>query len=137
MTKAAAALLAALCLTDGAAQAAPSQTMMAIQSLATAYDRCVQRAKTNLAFGECGGARLKNGDALLNATWKRVYGRTTGSSKSALLTEQRLWIAYKDRSCQWWLNERGREGQVIHYPLCRAAVIENRIQILASLEAVQ
>ena len=62
---------------------------------------------------------------------------TKEGRKSALLTEQRLWIAYKDRSCQWWLNERGREGQVIHYPLCRAAVIENRIQILASLEAIQ
>jgi uncharacterized protein YecT (DUF1311 family) len=132
-----AASLAAFCLFGGAAQAAPSQTLMAVQALAASYDRCVQRAKTNLAFGECGGARLKNGDVLLNATWKRVYGRIKGSSKGALLAEQRLWITYKDRSCQWWLNERGREGQVIQYPLCRAAVIESRIQILAALEAVQ
>jgi uncharacterized protein YecT (DUF1311 family) len=137
MMKGAAAVLAALCLSGGAAQAAPSQTMMAVQALATSYDRCVQRAGTNLAFGECGGARLKNGEALLNAVWKRVYGRIKGSSKASLLAEQRLWIAYKARSCQWWLNDDGRQGQVIQYPLCRAAVIESRIQILAALEAAQ
>ena len=52
-------------------------------------------------------------------------------SKAALLSEQRLWIAYKDKSCAWWLDGRGREGQVIHYPLCRATVVEDRIALLA------
>ena len=132
-----AALVAALSLLGGAANAQPSPTLAAVKALATAYDRCVDRAGNNLAFGECGGARLRNGDALLNTVWKRVYGRAVGSSKAALLAEQRLWIAYKDRSCQWWLNDYGREGQVIHYPLCRAAVIEGRIQILAGLETAQ
>ncbi len=137
MKPAPAALLAAFSLVGAAAQAAPSATLVSVRSLATAYDRCVARAGTNLAFGECGGTRLKNGDALLNATWKRVYGRMRGSSKAALLTEQRLWIAYKDRACQAWLNDYGREGQVIHYPLCRAAVLESRIELLAALEAAQ
>jgi uncharacterized protein YecT (DUF1311 family) len=102
--------------------------------LSGAYNRCVQSAKTNLQFGECGGARLKNGDALLNAVWQRVYKRLKGSSKASLLAEQRLWIAYKDHACQWWLNDYGREGQVIQYPLCRAAVIESRIEVLAALD---
>lgn len=129
-----AALLAALGLIGGAAQAAPSPVYGQVKALDAAYNRCVQNAKTNLAFGECGGARLKNGDALLNATWKRVYGRIKGSGKASLLAEQRLWIAYKDRSCQFWLNDFGREGQVIQYPVCRAAVIESRIEILAALD---
>ncbi len=135
MIKVLAAGTAAFSLIGGAAQAAPSPAYAQVKALGAAYDRCVQNAKTNLAFGECGGARLKNGDALLNATWKRVYARMKGSSKASLLTEQRLWIAYKDRSCQFWLNDSGREGQVVQYPLCRAAVIESRIQILAALDS--
>ena len=135
MIKASAALIAAFGLFGGAARAAPSPAYAQVKALGAAYDRCVQAARTNLAFGECGGQRLKNGDALLNATWKRVYARMKGSSKASLLTEQRLWVAYKDRSCQFWLNDSGREGQVIRYPLCRAAVIESRIEILAALDS--
>ena len=135
--KAGTALLAVLCLLGGGAFAQPSATRVTLSGLAAAYDRCSAKAVTNVDFSACGAARLKDGDILLNTVWKRVYGATAGQSKRALLAEQRLWIAYKDKSCAWWLTDHGREGQIIHYPLCRAAVVEDRIGLLADMETGQ
>ena len=132
--KAWAALPAVLCLL-GVAQAATPPAPDRLGAIGQAYDRCVAKARTNLDFGACGGRRLTADDALLNDVWKRVHGGSQGSAKAALLAEQRLWIAYKDKSCSWWLYGQGREGQVIHYPLCRSTIIEDRIRLLNALGA--
>jgi len=130
--KAGAVLLAVLA-AGGAAQAATPPVADRLAAIGKAYDRCLGAAKTNTDFGLCGGARLQADDQLLNEVWKRVHGPSKGSAKTALLAEQRLWITYKDKSCSWWLYGRGREGQVIHYPMCRSTIIEDRIRLLASL----
>jgi uncharacterized protein YecT (DUF1311 family) len=126
---------AAVLLLHGVAQAATPPVANRLDAIDKAYDRCVAEATTNLDFAACGGQRLKADDLLLNEVWKRVYGASQGSAKTALLAEQRLWITYKDKSCSWWLYGRGREGQVIHYPMCRATIIEDRIRLLGSLGA--
>ena len=130
--KAWAASLAVL-LAHGAAQAATPLVANRLAAIDNAYDRCVAAAKTNMDFGLCGGHRLKADDELLNEIWKRVHGASRGSAKTALLAEQRLWITYKDKSCSWWLYGRGREGQVLHYPMCRSTIIEDRVRLLDSL----
>jgi uncharacterized protein YecT (DUF1311 family) len=131
--KAWAASLAVL-LASGAAQAAtPPPVANRLAVIDNAYDRCVVAAKTNTEFGLCGGQRLKADDQLLNDLWKRVYAASRGSAKTALLAEQRLWITYKDKSCSWWLYGQGREGQVLHYPICRSTIIEDRVRLLDSL----
>jgi uncharacterized protein YecT (DUF1311 family) len=98
------------------------------------YDACTSKAVTNPDFSICGGARTEADEALLNAVWKTAYGNVKDASKAALLTEQRLWVAFKDKSCLWLLDGYGREGQVIDYPMCRASVIEDRIRALADQE---
>jgi uncharacterized protein YecT (DUF1311 family) len=99
-----------------------------LKRIAQTYDRCMAKAVTNPDYGACGGARTQADDALLNETWRGVYGGMDNpEGKAALLDEQRAWIAYKDKSCLWNLEGQGREGQVIHFPQCRSTVIEDRI----------
>ena len=102
-----------------------------------AYDRCIQQSDgTNQAWGACGGAWIDREDARLNATWKAVLPLLEGSAAKALLAEQRAWITYKDASCAFYATgDYGREGQVLHYPTCRAMVIAARIQDLKMVEA--
>lgn len=96
------------------------------------YDKCIDQSDgTNTAWGQCGGDLLKRADSKLNATWKKIYGQANGQTKTDLLAEQRLWNSYKESSCSFYTNgDWGREGQVLHYPSCRASVIEARTKQL-------
>ncbi|MDP9839020.1 uncharacterized protein YecT (DUF1311 family) [Neorhizobium huautlense] len=96
------------------------------------YDKCMAEADgTNPGFGKCGGEWVARADAKLNAVWKEVYSNLEDASKKDMLAEQRLWNAYKEKSCDFFANgDFGREGQVIHFPACRAQTIEARIKQL-------
>lgn len=96
------------------------------------YDKCMADSDgTNVAFGTCGGEWIARADAKLNAIWKDIYPDMLEASKTDILAEQRLWNAYKDKSCSYFANgDFGREGQVIHFPACRAQAIELRIKQL-------
>jgi uncharacterized protein YecT (DUF1311 family) len=101
-----------------------------------AYDKCINESDgTNTAWGECGGAFMKRADDALNVTWKRVYALTDGDTKTALLAEQRLWVAFKEGACQFYASgDFGREGQVLSYPACQASIIEDRTTALEGYE---
>jgi len=96
------------------------------------YDKCMDAADgTNPAFGKCGGDWIARADAAMNAAWKNLYTGASENSKKDLLAEQRLWNAYKEKSCEFLDNgDFGREGQVIHFPACRARIIEARTKQL-------
>lgn len=96
------------------------------------YDKCMDAADgTNPAFAKCGGDWIARADAAMNAAWKKLYSDASDKSKKDLLAEQRLWNAYKEKSCAFLQNgDFGREGQVIHFPACKAAVIEARTKQL-------
>lgn len=98
----------------------------------TLYDQCMNVADgTNPAFAKCGGDWVARADAKLNKAWKELYADQEEQTKKDLLAEQRLWNAYKEGSCTFLSNgDFGREGQVIHFPACRAEVIEARIKQL-------
>lgn len=98
------------------------------------YDTCMDAADgTNVAFAQCGSDWVDRADARLNAMWKSLYGAAEGQTKVDLLAEQRLWNAYKEKSCLFYANgDSGREGQVIQFPSCRAEVIEQRVHQLES-----
>jgi uncharacterized protein YecT (DUF1311 family) len=99
------------------------------------YDGCVDAAKTNADFSECGSAMLERREAELNKVWKDlIAGTSMPRTREALLAEQRAWIPYKDRSCAiWQTGDFGREGQAIHFYTCRELVLEQRINFLRSL----
>lgn len=98
------------------------------------YDSCIEEAETNADFSACGSALLERREAELNRVWKEVVQDLDPGVKKALLDEQRAWIAYKDKSCLTWTTGYfGREGQVIHFYVCRADVIDARIDDLENL----
>ena len=100
------------------------------------YDGCAAKAVSNVDYSDCGSAWIMREDKRLNAAWKRLYPDLPPQSKKDLLAEQRLWIAYKDKSCLWRANgDWGREGQVIAYPTCRAKVIGDRAAYLEMMIA--
>jgi uncharacterized protein YecT (DUF1311 family) len=99
-----------------------------------AYDACMKKAVTNSDFSECGGAYIKRADDALNAAWKQTYRLASGQTAKDLLAEEQAWIAYKEKSCLFYANsESGRQGQVIDFPGCRGAVIEQRTKELVSI----
>jgi uncharacterized protein YecT (DUF1311 family) len=92
------------------------------------------KAVSNPDFSACGSALLDRRDAELNRVWKEAIKELDPAVKTALLDEQRAWIAYKDKSCLTWTTGfYGREGQVIHFYACRAAVIDTRITALENV----
>lgn len=100
----------------------------------TAYDQCIQRSSTNLEWAECGDALLQRLDIALNAAWKKANASIDEQSRKDLLAEQRAWLKFRDASCMFWANGSfGREGQVLHFFGCRAAITKARI---ADLEGV-
>jgi Uncharacterized protein conserved in bacteria len=100
------------------------------------YDQCVKGTSTNTGWASCGAAYLKRLDNALNAAWKNTVSSLDGKSRAQLLREQQAWIKFKDASCQFYANgDFGREGQVVHYVECRAAIIEARISDLNAIYA--
>jgi uncharacterized protein YecT (DUF1311 family) len=100
-----------------------------------AYDKCMKDSDgTNTAWGKCGGDWMARADKALNDTWKKVHSEIDDDATSkALLDEQRAWNAYKEKSCLFYAGGYfGREGEVLSYPTCRAAVIEARTADLKS-----
>lgn len=106
----------------------------------TKYDACVgAEDATEQDMGECGGAWVDREDARLNVAWKKLTAAIAEDSKEALLDEQRAWLAYRDKSCLFYLDnvEYGQNGRYLSYPACRAAIIEQRTQALKDvLEAI-
>jgi uncharacterized protein YecT (DUF1311 family) len=93
------------------------------------YDKCAAKAVTNPDYAACGAAMIGRLEASLNAAWKSVYPGFPAEAKPALLEEQRLWIAFKEKSCTAYSTTSafGREGQVIDFFACRARVLTDRI----------
>ena len=100
------------------------------------YQACVAGKKANVDFGQCGEVEIKRQEARLNAAWKEAFacfeGDAMAAAKQSFLEEQRLWVKWKDASCGFYSDGQafGREGQVLSYPACRAAVIRQRTQFL-------
>lgn len=139
--------------TDSGQQSAPRSSGMAWRGLALAlaaagtvwfaptlaaeeaYKRCIDSSSTNTAWSQCGGEYIAREEKRLNATWVRVFPKLAPEARKALREAQRLWIPFKEKSCQHFLTgEYGREGQVLHYPSCRGAVIAARRRDLEGLE---
>lgn len=103
----------------------------AITPLDDRYDACMEKAVTNQDFSKCGAELLARRDAELNRVWKLAIADLDAPTKQSLLDEQRLWNAFKEKSCIYWASGAyGREGQTVHFYVCRAGVIDARIAYL-------
>jgi uncharacterized protein YecT (DUF1311 family) len=98
--------------------------------------KCIDSTKTNPDWSQCGEAEINRQEARLNAAWKQAFAcfdsAEMSASKQDFLDEQRLWIKWKESSCKFYFEGQafGREGQVLSYPACRAAVISQRTRFL-------
>jgi uncharacterized protein YecT (DUF1311 family) len=97
-------------------------------------ESCLDRAMSNYEFAECTGSIVEASDQRLNTAWSRLF-RLLGGRQSArgriLLQQQRAWLASKAKACaEYWAPDAGREDQVIHGPLCKAAFIDARTKDL-------
>jgi uncharacterized protein YecT (DUF1311 family) len=99
------------------------------------YSQCIDRSSTNAEFSGCGEVYLRRLEDALNFAWKKAYASLDdGQSRSQLLEEQRAWINFKEKSCQFWtIGSAGREGQALHSYGCRGAIIDARISDLNSV----
>ncbi len=100
------------------------------------WQKCIDGTKSNMEWAQCGEAEIKRQETRLNAAWKQAFacfeGEAMAAAKQAFLEEQRLWVKWKDASCNFYGDGQafGREGQVLSYPACRAAVIQQRTRFL-------
>ena len=127
--------IAAALLGLGHAGAAGAADKPAPDAAYAAYDQCMKTADDdNAAFDNCGGVLVTAEEARLNAAWQRIYPKLAPQSKSALLAEERLWLAFKDSSCDYYKSgDYGREGQTLSAPTCRADIIAARVDELNGL----
>ena len=104
-------------------------------SPAKPYDKCIDGSSTNPEWAGCGATELERLEKLLNDAWKKARSvMDDEQSRTDLLREQRAWLKFRDMSCTYYANGQfGREGQVLHYYGCRAAITEARIAALSNL----
>ena len=103
----------------------------------TEWQKCVNATTTNVEWAQCGQEEIDRQEARLNAAWKQAYACFDGAkgmakAKQEFLAEQRLWVKWKDVSCNFYAEGEafGREGQVVGFPSCRAAIIAKRTEFL-------
>lgn len=102
-----------------------------------AYSQCIDGTSSNPEWAGCGEAFLGRLDSALNAAWNKANASLDKQSRKDLLAEQRAWLKFRNSSCLFWANgSYGREGQVLHFYGCRAAVIEARIAALNGVYAL-
>ena len=98
------------------------------------YDKCLNEKTSNADWMVCGVDYLDRLDGQLNEAWLYVFPELTDEGKAQLRTEQRAWIKFKDSSCFYYLgSDYGREGEVLHFPICQGQIIEQRIDYLNQL----
>ena len=104
--------------------------------LSTQYRDCVNRTTSNYDWGQCGGHAVARQDARLNTAWKTALkcfddsDQTQKDAKQALIEEERLWIIWKEKACNFDLRVvKGKSWtpQVVGQGLSQIALASSRI----------
>ncbi|SFS08965.1 Uncharacterized conserved protein YecT, DUF1311 family [Dyella sp. OK004] len=108
-----------------------SMGTMTTASADETYKKCIDKSSDNASWAQCGGQWMQREDDKLNSTWKTLFAKVNGQTKTDLLAEQRLWVSFKEKACKFYANgDWGREGQVLSYPSCQAGLIASRTKDL-------
>lgn len=114
--------------------------------LSNSYEKCMKDKKTNQEWQNCTNQEVLLQEKLITKAWEDVkkYFKDNEEiidSFDELLNEQRVWVKYKDAACEYYLAEAkdgrlvyGREGVVLHYGICKALVISDRVFYLQDLK---
>lgn len=107
--------------------------------LSVEFDKCMKSAITNSNFSSCNQKEINYQEKQLSKAWKNLSVEIKQVSLNAykeLLTEQKLWIKYKDSACNYFSVEEdnmyvfGHEGNSLHYGSCKANIIAERVKHL-------
>ena len=88
----------------GACAVAADSTSQVIRQLApkgitTAFFACIDKAGSDtIALGACLSAEKATQDTRLNATYKALLGKLDGKSKDGLISAQREWLAFHNKT---------------------------------------
>ena len=94
------------------------------------FDRCVDEAgDRDGELRQCGEQLVAREELRLNQIWSRLFRRMSGKAKQDHLDEQRVWIAFKDKSCSLYANT----GYSLEFAACRARIIVQRWSYLQEL----
>lgn len=105
------------------------------------HDKCMKSAVTNKNFGTCNEIEINYQEKKLTKAWSDISTEIKETSLNAykeLLSEQRLWIKYKESACNYFLAENnglpafGQEGIHLHYGSCKASIIADRVKYLTN-----
>ncbi len=98
------------------------------------YEECMERAKNTADYKICGDAMLKRRETALASELKTRLVALEPKTKSLFAAEQRLWLAWKEKSCAAWQSGdfEALASATQFYP-CREKIIDARISALTGL----
>lgn len=102
----------------------------------SAFDACMNAARSTPEYAECARTEIERQDRQLNDAWRRVSEKLKSfdaHSFSLLLNEQRKWIQWKENACQYYQEAFGSEGKSIKYPICVIKILHDRVTDLNAL----
>ncbi|MDQ1832345.1 lysozyme inhibitor LprI family protein [Massilia scottii] len=85
-----------------AASAAASATARGKQ-----YERCMDKAVSNVDMQECMSAQYALEDKRLNVAYRALLARQQGARKKELQEVQRLWLKYTEANCDFYDDPDG------------------------------
>ncbi len=96
---------------------------------------CLNEATTNTEFLECTRTKIDEAESELKAEYRRLlesFGGDETEQGRALTREQEKWRKFRESACETYFVNWGREGEILHGPLCIASVVEHRANDLYS-----
>jgi uncharacterized protein YecT (DUF1311 family) len=107
------------------------------------YDKCQSQHTDNVGWWQCGKEEIDRQQAALDKIWKKASEHMKSRSEKGfndLVEEQKLWEAWKDKTCEY-INHTdglnfGREKQVLDYPMCRIQLIKQRLSYLYEMDSI-
>jgi uncharacterized protein YecT (DUF1311 family) len=98
------------------------------------YEDCMERAKKDADYRKCGDALLQRRESVLVGELKTRAATLEPKTKALFTSDQRLWMAWKDKSCgAWQSGDFDSTASLTQFYACREKVIDARISYLTGL----
>jgi uncharacterized protein YecT (DUF1311 family) len=92
-----------------------------------------EAANNRIELERCAVARFRKADAELTAVFRKITSDTNrdGKNRELLQAAQRLWLRYRDATCDWQSdNVRGGSAATLYAINCLAEVTEGQAKYL-------
>ena len=130
--------VAAVCAAAALLFTLPPAVLAAPTTAKALYSQCLRDSDaSNFEWEQCGLDYMARERQLLDNTWKLLLDGSTGQTRRDLINEQDAWTTFSTFACIFYANgDLGREGQVLDYPACVAAMFADRTRTLQSYRGI-